>query len=61
MNLDGLSCLTIRDSLKGRTRYISIGRKNQAMNERQLKLLFCDALRSGHIKNNDVIPTISSY
>lgn len=26
------------------------------MNERQLKLLFCSALRSGHIKNNDVIP-----
>lgn len=60
MNLDGLRCPTIRDSLKGRTRYVSIGRKNQVMNERQLKLLFCDAL-SGHIKNNDVIPTISSY
>lgn len=26
------------------------------MNERQLKLLFCKALRSGHIKNNDLIP-----
>lgn len=26
------------------------------MNERQLKLLFCSALRSGHIKNNDLIP-----
>jgi hypothetical protein len=27
------------------------------MNERQLKMLFCNALRSGHIKNNDLIPT----
>jgi hypothetical protein len=27
------------------------------MNERQLKMLFCSALRSGHIKNNDLIPT----
>jgi hypothetical protein len=26
------------------------------MNERELKLLFCSALRSGHIKNNDLIP-----
>jgi hypothetical protein len=26
------------------------------MNERELKLLFCNALRSGHIKNNDLIP-----
>jgi hypothetical protein len=26
------------------------------MNEKELKLLFCKALRSGHIKNNDVIP-----
>ena len=27
------------------------------MNERELKLLFCSALKSGHIKNNDLIPT----
>jgi hypothetical protein len=27
------------------------------MNEKQLKHLFCSALRSGHIKNNSVIPT----
>jgi len=27
-----------------------------AMNEKELKLLFCKALRSGHVKNNDVIP-----
>ena len=27
------------------------------MNERQLKILFCSALRSGHIRNNDLIPT----
>lgn len=26
------------------------------MNERQLKMLFCSALRSGHIKDNDLIP-----
>jgi hypothetical protein len=26
------------------------------MDERQLKSLFCSALRSGHIKNNDMIP-----
>jgi hypothetical protein len=26
------------------------------MNEKELKLLFCSALRSGHIKNNDLIP-----
>jgi hypothetical protein len=26
------------------------------MNERELKLLFCRALMSGHIKNNDLIP-----
>ncbi|AFU58598.1 hypothetical protein Ngar_c16650 [Candidatus Nitrososphaera gargensis Ga9.2] len=27
------------------------------MNERQLKSLFCSALVSGHIKNNDLVPT----
>ncbi len=27
------------------------------MNEKELKLLFCNALRSNHIKNNDFIPT----
>jgi hypothetical protein len=26
------------------------------MNEKELQLLFCKALRSGHIKNNDIIP-----
>jgi len=26
------------------------------MNEKELKLLFCSALRSGHIKNNNLIP-----
>jgi hypothetical protein len=26
------------------------------MNEMQLKVLFCSALRSGHIKNNDILP-----
>lgn len=26
------------------------------MNERQLKMLFCSALRSGHIKDNDLVP-----
>ena len=27
------------------------------MNEKQLKLLFCKALASGHISNNDILPT----
>jgi hypothetical protein len=27
------------------------------VNERELKSLFCSSLRSGHIKNNDVMPT----
>lgn len=27
------------------------------MNEKELKLLFCSALRTGHIKNNDLVPT----
>src|SRR5919206_5368533 len=27
------------------------------MNEKQLKSLFCKALASGHIKNNDILPT----
>lgn len=27
------------------------------MNEKQLKVLFCSALRSGHIKNNDILPS----
>ena len=27
------------------------------MNEKQLKFLFCSALRSGHIKNNDFLPS----
>ena len=27
------------------------------MNERELKLLFCNSLRSNHVKNNDLIPT----
>jgi hypothetical protein len=26
------------------------------MNEKQLKVIFCSALRSGHIKNNDILP-----
>jgi hypothetical protein len=26
------------------------------MNEKQLKVLFCGALQSGHIKNNDILP-----
>ncbi len=27
------------------------------MNEKQLKVLFCSALQSGHIKNNDILPS----
>ncbi|SRR5581483_3516295 len=30
------------------------------MNEKQLKVLFCSALRSGHIKNNDILPSPDS-
>jgi len=30
------------------------------MNEKELKLLFCSALRSGHIKNNEVLPSPDS-
>jgi hypothetical protein len=30
------------------------------MNERDLKSLFCSALESGHIKNNDILPCSSS-
>lgn len=31
--------------------------KKYAMNERELKSLFCSSLKSNHVKNNDLIPT----
>ncbi len=41
-----------------RTKYIKTGcKKPYAMNERELKALFCSSLRSNHVNNNTLIPT----
>src|SRR5215210_209003 len=43
---------------RSRTKYINTAcKKLYAMNERELKSLFCSSLRSNHVKNNTLIPT----
>ncbi|HKH89785.1 MAG TPA: hypothetical protein VKA33_03360 [Nitrososphaera sp.] len=43
---------------RSRTKYINTGcKKLYAMNERELKSLFCSSLRANHVKNNTLIPT----
>src|SRR5919107_3269505 len=43
---------------RSRTKYINTGcKKPYAMNERELKSLFCSSLRSNHVRNNTLIPT----
>src|SRR5829696_1158436 len=43
---------------RSRTKYINTAcKKLYAMNERELKSLFCSSLRANHVKNNTLIPT----